>query len=181
MSDEQEAPQDTAPEVEEDAPKKSPAKKASMAYMGKPFHPEDIPTLPPKPQWTPTHDSNYYVEAARVDNYDFYDMQAVNQAINRARVDIFQAKEAMDAARRELTDAETLHRHAYNRALVGISGGTEKTRVAAAELLTENEYTHLIVARAKFEELKALQYRLSDDLQVLQTLASNMRAQVNLR
>lgn len=169
------SPEEKGTTKEESAPKRQ-----AVALNGKILKPSEIPA-PPRFNWGPsTHDHDYFAQNAEVEYDDYNSMEELNKALNRTRIRIFNAKKHLDACRAGLVEAKTRYRQAYNRAFVGLSGGTEKVRAAYAELAVEEEYSQYLIAEAKFEELKNLSYTLAREVDALKTLADNMRKQLSL-
>lgn len=115
------------------------------------------------------------------DTASYEDLYAVNKAIHTARFSLNRTQKALAQSQRQLVTAETAYRHAHARALITISGGTDKTRTAVADLETEHLYTDLLVKRAVVDEVIALVRAINRDIESLTVLSHNLRAQMNIQ
>lgn len=66
------------------------------------------------------------------------------------------------------------------RELVNMSGGTEKTRVAMAEIACEEWENDVAVTTQLVAELTNEQRIVSKELDILESLANNARAQIKI-
>lgn len=178
------------PEAAKPAEKKAPVKKAAtdeekkpaarrntMAYQGKPVGSE-LPQTNSFPAW-PQHkhrDDEFHPD----EELDFSDLSDLNREINRARARSYRVKDGLADARREETEAQEEYRKAYNRALVGISGGSAETRKAMAEIATEDLYSNMLIKQTIAKELTNLSYTVSRDLDTLKTISDNLRKQLSI-
>lgn len=115
------------------------------------------------------------------DSASYEDLHAVNVAIHKARYALNRSQGALTNAQRQLVTSETNYRHAHARALITITGGTEKTRTAVADLETEDLFTDLLVKRAVVDEVTALIRAINRDIESLTVLSHNLRAQMNIQ
>lgn len=112
---------------------------------------------------------------------DFVDLSALNTQINRARKALFDANAALARAERTEARREYEYRRAHARALVSLSGGSEKQRIAYADVDTEAEYGELLVARTLVKECVNQVRALRTELDVLTVMSHNLRAQMQLQ
>lgn len=173
----------TAPQKEEpkpdkvkEEPTKSTGRRATMAMGGKPLT-NEIPASNGFPEWPESIPDEHYVPS---DEIDFTDLHELNRELLRARSRSFRIKNAIINARRNETEANSEYRRAYNRALVGISGGSAETRKAMAEIATEELYSQVLVTEGVVKELVNLSYTASRDLDTLKTISDNLRKQLSL-
>lgn len=162
--------------VKETSAKKPASRSTGVARNGSLV--KDLPDSKPMPVFP----DGYSVQDQYMpdDQSDFTDLSDLNRAINRARKGSFQVKNELARARRNETIREEEYRRAYNRALIGTSGGSADMRKAVSEIATEDKYSDLLVARHVVKELTSLSYALSNDLQTLKTLSDNLRKQMSI-
>lgn len=148
---------------------------AKMASEGKIVNlPEETP-VPSWPRSTAPDDSFMPDESL-----DFTDLTDLNREINRARARSFRIKNALADARRLEAEETERYRRAYNRILVGISGGNAEHRKAMAEIQTEELYTKRMIAESTVKELVNLSYAVSRDLDTLKVISDNLRKQLSM-
>ena len=149
-------------------------KSTSMAYRGKPV---DI-----NYDATTSFDwgNQYHDDFEPYQGTDYNDLRHLNQELIKTVRSSDQVKRALNEARRQETEAQGKYRTEYNRCLIGLSGGTEASRKAVAEVMCESLYSEYLVAQALVEELKNNYFSLKNYLDVLNTLSNNMRAEMRL-
>lgn len=111
---------------------------------------------------------------------DYEELSAINRDINRARVALNATQSSLAKAQREATTAEVAYRRKCSRVMIGLSGGTEKSRAAVVDIETENEYGTMLVKRAVADEVVSLVRSINRDIEALTVIANNLRAQINL-
>ena len=134
----------------------------------------------PDPQQVPTWPSPDTGEEVYVpdDQYDFVDLNAVNTALNQARSRLFRITNHLRDAQRSRVDKEIVYKREMRRALISITGGSAELRKAMAEVQCEGHENDMIVAQQIEEEWKRRVVVARDDLDALQNLSHNIRAQV---
>lgn len=178
-----------APEASPEAAKRSvketeatseetPAKKrgTGLAYDGSPVMVSDEPEEERNLSF-PGHLGDYALTDGEV---SFEDLSDLNRQINRARVALFRGTQILAQSKREEADKEFLYKRAFNRALLKVSGGTEKTRVTTASLQTEDEWGEYLVAQRVAEEATNHLRAIRSELDALAGLSHNTRAQMNV-
>lgn len=174
-----ESPEEKTQEKPEPKPKaaeKPAPKKNTMASNGRPVGGE-LPEPSGFPSWPQDPRDEAYLPDEEI---DFSDLSELNREINKARARSFRVKGSVADARKEETEAEDAYRKAYNRALVGLSGGSAETRKALAEINTEDLYSRVLVSQTVVKQLINLSYAVSRDLDVLKTISDNLRKQLSL-
>lgn len=136
--------------------------------------------FPHKPMGTPPEDSALLGYVPSEEDFDFSDIHAVNQAINIARRRLFQATQELKHYQQEAAKAKYEWKSAVNRALVVMSGGTEKTRQAMAEIQTEDEYSAYLVAELAADSALTFLRSTRSDLDALMNVSHNVRAQMQV-
>lgn len=144
-----------------------------LAYQGKPA------TIPDR-----THDAarqrNSRI-AAWMDSYspfekDFHDVLAINgeiRTVSRAMMEVERIFGEFAAYERELN---TRYEQAKSRAMVEVSGSSEKTRTAYAEILVEELRQELDEARLEVQRAERAQRMLARHLDALTVISNNLRA-----
>lgn len=120
----------------------------------------------------------YYRLEAELPDYE--ELSAINRDINRARAALNATQSSLAKAQREAVVAEVAYRRATSRVMIGLSGGTEKSRAAVVDIETENEYGNMLVKRAVADEVMNLVRSINRDIDALTVIANNLRAQINL-
>lgn len=172
------------PVVKEDAEKASTTKptvkkRGGLAYSGKLVDAPDMNDYNNyERQWPALHNDDIYVPDEEV---DYQDLSSLNREIMRQRSMSFRVKNRLTEARQEETDTSDIYRRAYNRQLLGLSGGTVEVRKAQAEVATEDLYSDFLVAQTVVKDITNLSYTVSRDLDVLKTLSDNLRKQMSIQ
>jgi hypothetical protein len=140
----------------------------------------DVAEMPSTPQEV-RYPSGYVADEYAVDeNVDYNDLMTVNRDLIRARSRLFRATRILAEAQREEAAAKTKYKSAINRQLVMLSGGSEKQRQAIAEVQCEDLIGEWVVAdRVADEALNHLR-AVRSDLDALDTLSNNIRAQMKI-
>jgi hypothetical protein len=150
---------------------------SSMAQAGSMVSLEDYPTRD-FPSWG-DGDIDLLSYEPGVD-IDISDLSAVSREILLARRRMFQVQRALTDAQRKAAETKFDHRRARNRYLIGLSGGTDKSREAMADVATEEEYGDMVVAEQVAADLLAQSRAVKAELDSLANLSHNIRAQINL-
>lgn len=165
---------ETAPAKQEAKSKKEAPRKASgFASRGKPISADDFPKRN-APSWA--EEPNEYYEQLT----DFSDLSQVNHRLNSLRARFYQINRQLKVVQRELARAKAEYSSQLRRELVNITGGTEKTRVAMAEIACEEWESDVVVYTQFVQEITNDQRIISKDLEILETLSNNIRAQIKI-
>lgn len=156
--------------------KQTESKRTGIASRGAPVTTDQFPEQP-LPTWD-NRESAYDISDA--ENFDFEDLAEINRALNRSRVKFYRIGSQLKEAQRHLSDAKTSYNRRMRRELLNISGGTEKTRVAMAELACEPWENDVAVTTQLVAELTNEQRIASKELDILESLANNARAQIKI-
>lgn len=149
---------------------------APVALGGKRFDPDNLPNDNAFPEY-PDDEDDYVVE----DDVDYIDVSSLNRQINRARSALFKATRRLKYAQRVEAEAKFNYKRAYNRTLAGLTGGSEKQRLATADLTTESLYSEVIIAERLSEEALNVLRAIRAELDALAGLSHNIRAQMQLQ
>ncbi len=112
---------------------------------------------------------------------DFSDLNAINVAINAVKMKKAVVNQKLKTARKTAASAKYFYERAKRRQIVTVSGSSDRTRVALAEIYTEELETAYIVASVEEEELKSLQRSLVKEAEDLRELSYNIRKEMDLR
>lgn len=162
--------------AEQEAPK---AKRATggIAYRGMPQDLTMYPPSAPIPKWPEATIEDEYIPA-NID--DFTDLNAATRELLRLRVLLHKARKQLDYARRMETEAMVSQRQHYARELISVSGGTEATRKAFAEIQNESYMSHVLVAQAVAKEKMELSRTFVKEIEALKTICDNIRKQMSI-
>lgn len=160
-------------EVKEKAPRAT-----GVALRGSLVNMADYDTEKQFPGWPSSNRDDMFIPDEEV---DYTDLSTLNRDINRARSMLFRVKNELANSRRLEVEAALAYRQAYNRAFMGLSGGTEAIRKTMAEVMTEDLYTELMIAQNIVKEQTSLSYNVSKDLETLKTLSDNLRKQMSIQ
>lgn len=175
-----------APEEPKTAPTKAPAKEVKekapratgVALRGSLVNMSDYDAPKQFPGWPSNTRDDMFIPDEEV---DYTDLSTLNRDINRARSMLFRVKNELANARRVEVESALAYRQAYNRAFMGLSGGTEAIRKTMAEVMTEDLYTDLMIAQNIVKEQTSLSYNVSKELETLKTLSDNLRKQMSIQ
>jgi hypothetical protein len=167
-------------EVDEVVPatdeKKTNRRGASMASGGAPVN---APTTASKFAGWPnvfTDDEMYVPE-----EFDVSDLAEVNRELNRARARLFRVSQQLKRMQRALAEAQVSYDREMRRQLVSLTGGTEASRRAMAEIACEQFEDRLIIGKQIVEEWRKRSMDCRDDLKAVENIAHNVRAQIDIR
>lgn len=154
---------------------------SSMALNGRPVDVEEYSQVE-LPDWIESgRRYSELMEYVPEDDLDISDVHSVNREILSARRRLFRVQRALADANRKASEAKFAYRRKRARILVGISGGTEKTREATADVACEEEFGHLIVSEQLADELLNQSRAVKAELDSLANLSHNIRAQMSLQ
>lgn len=162
---------------DESSEKKTSRRGASIASNGKSFDPSE---------YEATKDiafpNRFASDAYEIDSTPHYEnLLELNQAMVKSRRALYNAQRMLAQANRQLVEAQVAYRRAYSRAMIGLSGGTEKQRSAAADIIVENEYGEMMIKQAIADEIIQYIRQLNKEIDALTVLSHNMRTQINLQ
>lgn len=111
---------------------------------------------------------------------DSADLRNVMHSILISRRRLFQVTKILQQAQRAAVEAKYEWKSAFNRKLLALSGGTEKERVALAEISVEQEYGAYIAAEQAADDALNLLRAIRTELDSLQNMSYNIRAQMQI-
>lgn len=106
---------------------------------------------------------------------DYSDLKSVNNELIALRTKYYLIRKDLAIAERAVVRTKWAYEGAKKRFMIQISGGTEKSREGAAELMAESEYGEFLVAQQVAKELTAYHRDLRADLDMLKELSNNLR------
>lgn len=111
---------------------------------------------------------------------DYTDLATVNSQLVALRNQFFLSRKDLKAANRAVVRTKWAYEGAKKRNIIQISGGTEKTREAAAELMSEKEYGDFLVAQQVAKEVESYHRDLKAELDLLKEISNNLRRLIDL-
>lgn len=168
--------EETKPAPKKATPAAKSERKTGLASNGKPVVTDQYKE-PPLPTWE-NRDHAYQID--EFTEVDFSDLSRINSALNQVRIKFYRIGRELKQAQRMLSDAKTSYSRRMRRELVNMSGGTEKTRVAMAEIACEEWENDVAVTTQLVAELTNEQRIVSKELDILESLANNARAQIKI-
>lgn len=111
---------------------------------------------------------------------DAADLQDVTKNLLLARRRLYYVTQMLSTAERKATEAKYEWKAALNRKLLSVSGGTEKERLALAELSVEQEYSAYLAAEQQSQDALNLLRAIRTELDTLQNISYNIRAQMQI-
>lgn len=111
---------------------------------------------------------------------DAADLQDVTKNLLLARRRLYYVTQMLSTAERKSTEAKYEWKAALNRKLLSVSGGTEKERLALAEMSVEGEYSRYLAAEQQSQDALNLLRAIRTELDTLQNISYNIRAQMQM-
>lgn len=164
------------------AAKKTSSRSTGLAFAGEPVDLDELKKIAEKPSAAsfPSWSTSRIYDAGPKAP-DFEDVSDLNKSVQQVRSAISRVTNGLEIANRDVTLAEIEYRKAHAFAIIGVSGGTVGQREAFADLKVQTHYDDLQVKKAIANELSQRMRSLKFDLDGLQIIANNMRAEINLR
>lgn len=153
---------------------------SGIAYDGKPFEPHDYVFAEVEDGEDNRLTTSFADMADEYNRPDHLDISTINVALIRTVKALALTTADLKVESKKLAEAETRWKHEYNVALMCVSGGTEKSRIAAAELASEAEFNEMKLQQAKVQELKNLSGTIRAALDTYQSVSNNLRAEMKV-
>jgi hypothetical protein len=112
---------------------------------------------------------------------DFTDLHNVTNEIIHLRIRLHKIRIELKAAKRKALIHKVTYEQEKKRTWIGITGGSDKSREAAAEIMTEQLMTNFLVASAVAEELNQHSRDIRTELDALKEISNNLRRQIDMR
>lgn len=126
------------------------------------------------------HLSEAFMSMTSTYNVDHLDIATINMALVRSANALAAATQELKEEMRALSEIESRAKHEYNVALVLVSGGTEKSRIASAEIISEEWTNEVRLRQARVQELKNLCGSIRASLDTYQAVSNNLRAEMKV-
>lgn len=155
---------------------------SGIAYDGSPFDPKEHPFKEPQENTLEgdKHLSEAFMSMTSTYNVDHLDIATINMALVRSANALAAATQELKEEMRALSEIESRAKHEYNVALVLVSGGTEKSRIASAEIISEEWTNEVRLRQARVQELKNLCGSIRASLDTYQAVSNNLRAEMKV-
>lgn len=154
-----------------------PSKSTGMALHGKPISIDDIKDQPGLKEG---RIKSEYATYEPDESVDYGDLSSVNKELVSLLIRLNRIRKELRSAERETARLRWEYEGKKKRMLIGMSGGTEKTREAAAELMCESEYSAYLVAAAVSKEISQHNRDLRSELDLLKEVSNNLRRIIDL-
>lgn len=170
-----EAPESAAtpPKTTPEAAQKRGRTPTPVASEGKRVNAADTP---PKPLRFPAEPTTYIPQ----EDIDYTDISQLNKDINRVRSALFHSTRELSRAEAREAQAKHLYKSNLNREIIKLSGGSERQRVAIAEIAVEDYYSDFLVAERVRVACENNLRAVRADLSALESLGHNLRAQMQV-
>lgn len=158
----------------------NPVSTIKLAYKGQAINLDDLPgsVLPAPGKVSIVSEYENYQPDVDV---DFTDLSNVTREIIALRIRLHRIRIELKAAKRKALQAKWVYEKEKKRVWIGITGGSDKSREAAAELMTEQLMTDSLVASAVADEITQHNRDLRMDLDALKEISNNLRRQIDLQ
>jgi hypothetical protein len=157
-----------------------PVKTVGMALLGQALNMDEIKTQPSLPKAESVTIVSAWEMYQPSQDIDYTDLASINRELVQLRIRLNQIRIEMRKADRYSTQARWNYEGKKKRLLISLSGGTEKTREAAAELLCEEEYSNYLVALNVAKEIQQHNRDLRAELDLLKEVSNNLRRMIDL-
>lgn len=111
---------------------------------------------------------------------DYESLEALDKTIQNARKSMFILTEKINTFERKEREAKTKYERAYRREYLNSTEKTETAKKARAELKCEELENKWMALEQLKQELLRLSYTMKQEMQILQTIANNMRQQLKI-
>lgn len=112
---------------------------------------------------------------------DYTDLTSVNRELVELRIRLHRVRKELKHAERESLKAKYAYEQDKKRTWIGISGGSDKSREAMAELICEESYSRYLVAATVAKEISQHSRDIRIELDTLIAIANNLRRQIDLQ
>ena len=157
-----------------------PVNASNLAFQGQRVNLEDYPKVTSFPNVSAVSIVSKYDDYEPDVTVDLTDLANINKEITNLRI-------RLHGIRKELKIAERFHlKHKYayesekKRIWIGITGGSDKSREALAEVMKEELYSNFKVAEAVAKELSQHNRDMRMELDALKELSNNQRRQIDI-
>jgi hypothetical protein len=157
-----------------------PIRESSLALNGQNIKIDEIKSfsLPPSNEVTITSKYENYIPA---EDIDYTDLKSINSELSQLRIRLHYVRNELKIAERKATALKYQYDSKKKRLWIGITGGSDKSREAMAELMCEEEYSRYLVAATVAKEITQHSRDMRNDLDTLKEISNNLRRQIDLQ
>lgn len=164
-----------------------PVNTVNIAYRGQKVNVDEYPVRTGLPKSAdlqqkfavPTRNLDY--EPPAYEEVDLSDLQNINRELIGLRIRIHQVRNDYKKARRIATHLKYVYEQQKKHIWIQLSGGSEKTREAMAEMMTQDAYGEFLVANIVADELNEMSRTLRTELDALKEVSNNQRRQIDIQ
>lgn len=158
-----------------------PVKEIGLALNGQRINTDDIPAAAPSlPNPASVSVVSEFEDYEPPTDIDYSDLSAINTEISKLRMRLHRIRKELKQSERAALKAKYTYEAAKKRTWISITGGSDKSREAMAELLCEKEYSVYLVTAAISKEITQHSRDIRTDLDALKELSNNLRRQIDL-
>lgn len=157
-----------------------PVKTSGLAFQGQQINVDNLKRFPLPAAGSVTIVSQYESYEPDID-VDYSDLSAVNKEISMLRLRLHKIRKELRIAARKAMQARYVYEQEKKRTWIGISGGSDKSREAMAELLCEERYSAYLVASVVEKEIIQHSRDIRTELDALKEISNNLRRQIDLQ
>ena len=125
--------------------------------------------------------SSEYEEFEPSLDVDYSDLSSVNRELSQLRLRLHRVRKELKEAERQAVRLKYAYEQEKKRYWIGISGGSDKSREAMAELLSEEAYSKQLVASVVAKEIMQHSRDIRTELDTLKEISNNLRRQIDLQ
>lgn len=156
-----------------------PVKETNLALHGQIINIDNIPSFSLPAPGTVSVISEYDAYEPS-DDIDYTNLSSINQELSSLRVRLHRVRKELKNAERAALRLKYDYDQQKKRTWIGISGGSDKSREAMAELICEESYSKYLVAATVAKEISQHSRDIRLELDTLRELSNNLRRQIDL-
>lgn len=158
-----------------------PEKEVAITYFGKKINPDEYTRVTQLPRANQVTIVSKFSQYAPPQDLDFNDISQIQRELATLVPRLYAIKEELDKAGRNSEAARFAYESEKRRRLVALAGGSERTREAMAEIMTEELYSRSIVAAQVTKELRDLANSTRTHLEALGHAGNNARSIIKMQ
>lgn len=159
----------------------NPVKTTGMALNGKHLLIDEFKDQKPLPKARDITVTSAYHDYVPEEEIDYTDLASVNRQLVALRMRMHHVRKDLAIADRVVVSKKWAFEGEKKRAMISLSGGTEKVREAAADLIAEDAYSEFLVAQEVAKEIAQHNRDLRGDLDLLKEISNNLRRIIDLQ
>lgn len=158
----------------------NPLKVTGLALNGQQINIDDLKRFPlPSPDRVTI--TSQYQDYQPLEEVDLTDLSKVTHEIIGLRIRLHRIRIELRTAERMALKAKYVYEQEKKRTWIGISGGSDKSREAMAELICEESYSAYLVAQTVAKEITQHSRDIRTELDALKEISNNLRRQIDLQ